>query len=60
MVLQGQAPGAPKGVRIARGPDGSNGFAPGRGRPVPQQAAACTPQPAPGSVGPLISRVPSL
>lgn len=49
MWVQGQAPGAPKGVRIAKGPDGSKGFAPGRGRPLPPQPASA-PQPAPGSV----------
>ena len=53
MCVQGQAPGAPKGVRIAKGPDGSKGFAPGRGRPLPPQPAAA-PQPAPGSVRPRL------
>ena len=46
-AVQGQAPGAPKGMRMARGPDGSKGFAPGRGRPLPPQPAAASP---PGSV----------
>lgn len=30
-------------VRIARGPDGTKGFAPGRGRPLPLAAAASGP-----------------
>ena len=49
-MVQGQAPGAPKGMRMARGPDGSKGFAPGRGRPLPPQPATSMAALAPGSV----------
>ena len=52
--MQEQAPGAPKGVRMARGPDGSKGFAPGRGRALPPAPASSTPPEAPGSVSALI------
>lgn len=52
--MQEQAPGAPKGVRMARGPDGSKGFAPGRGRALPPSPASSTPPEAPGSVSKLI------
>lgn len=53
--MQAQQGGAAKSkdaVRMARGPDGTRGFAPGRGRPLPPAPAAgsAPPPAAPGSV----------
>lgn len=54
-MLQGQPAGAAKAgnqaVRIAKGPDGTKGFAPGRGRPLPAPAHQLSAS-APGAVRP--------